>query len=81
MQFPDRSDSGQKVPQPGDVLVARACATCQYSVAVVPHEPHVSRERRARAVEGAQMLAHDRAVDAWLTEDLTHFVRFAHFRM
>ena len=80
MEFPDRSDSGHNLPQPGDVLVARACATGQYSVAVVPHNPHLPYERRVRAVEEGWLLAQGRSVDVWLTEDLTHFVRLAHFR-
>ena len=79
MEFFDASDS-HLVPQDGDVLVARASATGQYSVAIVPEKPHLSYERRLRAVEGARVLAHDRTVDAWLTEDLIHFMRMAHFR-
>jgi hypothetical protein len=80
MELPDRSDSGHNLPQAGDVLVARACATGQYSVAVVPHYPHLPYERRVRAVEEGSLLARGRSVDVWLTEDLTHFVRLAHFR-
>jgi len=80
MKLLDSSDSLHLVPQDGDVLVARAYASGQYSVAIVPEKPHLSCERRMRAVEGARSLARDRAVDAWLTEDLTHFMRLAHFR-
>ena len=80
MKVLDSSGSLHVVPQDGDVLVARACASGQYSVAIVPEQPHLSCERRMRAVEAARLLAHDRAVDAWLTEDLTHFMRLARFR-
>jgi hypothetical protein len=80
MEFLDNSDVLQTLPQDGDVLVARAGATGQYSVAVVPEHPHLQYERRSRAMEGAWRLARDRAVDAWLTEDLIHFGRLAHFR-
>jgi hypothetical protein len=80
MEFHVDSDSPHSLPQDGDVLVARACATGQYSVAVVPECPHLRYERRSRAMEGARLLAHDRAVDAWLSEDLIHFVPLARFR-
>ena len=80
MEFLETSHSLQTVPQDGDILVSRACATGQYCVAVVPQLPHLTHERRSRALEGARLLAHDRAVDAWLTEDLIHFVCLARFR-
>lgn len=74
------SNSPQTVPQDGDILVSRALATGQYTVAVVPRLPHLTHERRVRAVEGARVLARNRGVDAWLTEDRIHFVRLARFR-
>ena len=80
MAIVDTSDSLQILPQDGDILVSRVCATGQYSVAVVPQPPHLTHERRIRALEMARLLAHERAVDGWLTEDLIHFVRLAHFR-
>ena len=80
MELLDTSDALHIVPQDGDVVVARTCATGHYSVAIVPEKPHLPCERRVRAVDGARSLARDRAVDAWLTEDLTHFMRLASFR-
>ena len=68
------------VPQDGDVLVSRAGATGRYNVAVLPQLPHLTRERRIAALESGRLLAHDRHVDAWLTEDLIHFVCLARFR-
>jgi hypothetical protein len=80
MEFLDNSDSLQVVPQDGDVLASRSCATGQYNVAVVPERPHLTQKRRLLALEMARLLARDRAVDAWLTEDLIHFMRLARFR-
>ena len=80
MEILDDSHSLQMVPQDDDVLVSRAGATGRYNIAVVPQSPHLTRERRIRAIEVARLLAHDRAVDAWLTEDLIHFVSLARFR-
>ena len=80
MELLDTAESLHLVPQDGDVIVARASATGQYSVAIVPEKPHLACERRSRAVEGARLLARDRGVDAWLTEDLTHFMRLVRFR-
>jgi hypothetical protein len=80
MTMLDATRSRRTVPRDDDVLVSREGATGGYSVAVLPQVPHLTRERRARALEMATVLAHDRGVDAWLTEDLLHFVCVARFR-
>jgi hypothetical protein len=80
MTLPYDSTASQKVPTDDDVLVSRVGATGRYSVAVLPELPHLQRERRSRALEAATLLALDRGVDAWLTEDLIHFVCVARFR-
>ena len=74
------SNSLQLVPQDDDVLVSRVGATGRYSVAVLPEFPHLNLELRSRALEAATLLARDRGVDAWLTEDLIHFVCVARLR-
>ena len=80
MMLSGTSDAIWQLPSDGDVLVARVSATQHYAVAVVPREPHLLRERRTRAIDCARALAHDRSVDAWITEDGTHFLRLATFR-
>ena len=62
------------LPQPGDILVTRVGATCFYAVAVVPRDPHLTCARYVEATEGARNLARVRGVDAWLSEDLVHFL-------
>ena len=62
------------LPQPGDILVTRVGATCFYAVAVVPREPHLTRARYVEATTSARDLARNRDVDAWVSEDLVHFL-------
>ena len=80
MTMLDDPGSVRTLPQDEDVVVSRVVGTGRYSVAVVPRVPHLNRERRGRAVEVATLLARDRGVDAWLTEDLLHFVCLVRFR-
>jgi len=80
MTMLDASGPLRTVPHDGDVVVSRVGATGGYSVAVLPQVPHLTQERRVRALGVATALAHDRGVDAWLTEDLLHFVSLARFR-
>ena len=80
MNVPGAAGALRQLPSEDDVLVARVSATHHYTVAVVPRDPHLTGERRTRAIECARALAHDRNVDAWITEDGTHFLRLATFR-
>jgi hypothetical protein len=67
-------------PQEGDILVSRSSGNVEHQVGIVPGPPHESCATHDQAVERACALAKERDVDAWLTEDLTHFLRIATFR-
>jgi hypothetical protein len=67
------------LPQPGDVLVANLAATTEYDVSVVPG-PLVLCGTHRVATAKARDLALELRVDAWLTEDRTHFLRLASHR-
>ena len=67
-------------PQPGDILVSRSSGNVEHQVGVVPDPPQESCPTHDQAVQKACSLAEERNVDAWLTEDLTHFLRIATFR-
>jgi hypothetical protein len=67
-------------PQPGDILVSRSSGNVEHQIGVVPDPPHESLPSHDRAVRKACEMAEARHVDAWLTEDLIHFLRLATFR-
>ncbi len=67
-------------PQGGDVLVTKRTATVEHDVSVLPGRPYESSLCYANALAAAKGLAEQIHVDAWFTEDHTHFLRIASFR-
>jgi hypothetical protein len=68
------------VPADGDILVSNPTATLEHEIAIVPAPPHMVCATHDEAVTWAKRLARERQVDAWLTEDLTHFLRIGSYR-
>jgi hypothetical protein len=67
-------------PRKGDVLVSNRKATLVHDLSIVPERPDLSCPNHDSAVGLAREMAKDRGVDAWLTEDQTHFMKIATFR-
>jgi hypothetical protein len=67
-------------PQTGDVLVSNLTATVEYDVGIVGGPVVFTGVLYAAAVARAQELATERRIDAWLTEDHTHFLKIAFCR-
>jgi hypothetical protein len=67
-------------PQPGDVLVSRSSGNVEHQISVVPDPPRETCPTHTCAVDRANTLARERGVDAWLTEDLIHFMRLVSCR-
>ena len=67
-------------PQTGDILVSRSSGNIEHQVSIVPDAPFESCPTHTCAVDKASALARERGVDAWLTEDLIHFMRLASYR-
>ena len=67
------------LPQPGDVLVANLSATTEYDVSIVPGPMFLCGTHQVATAKACD-LAHQLRVDAWLTEDRTHFMRLASHR-
>jgi 3-hydroxyisobutyrate dehydrogenase-like beta-hydroxyacid dehydrogenase len=67
--------------QPGDVLVSHSTAVREYEISIVPHAAHAVFPSHDIAVSAGRAEADARGVDAWLTEDQTHVVRFASHRL
>lgn len=68
------------VPGQGDVLVSNPTATIEHEISIVPEQPHIVCPTHDTAVAKACELAEALQVDAWLTEDHTHFMRIASCR-
>jgi hypothetical protein len=68
------------LPQDGDVVVSNPTATVEHEICVVPKPPHLTCPTHDRAVAEGRRLAERLRVDAWLTEDNTHFVRIGKYR-
>lgn len=64
-------------PKAGDVLVSKDLARVEHTVCVVPESMGSVCANHELAVREALDLAKARGVDAWLTEDHTHFVKLA----
>jgi general stress protein YciG len=75
-----RGDGATMLPQFGDVLVRNVSATTEYDVSIVPGSPRLVGATHDRAVAVGRDLAEQSRVDAWLTEDRTHFLRIASYR-
>ncbi len=69
-----------RLPQDGDVLVTNPTATVEYEIAIVPAPPHQTCANHDDAVAQGTRLALELRVDAWLSEDLRHFLRIAAHR-
>lgn len=67
-------------PQAGDVLVSNLTATVEYDVSIIGGPVVFTGVHYAVAVAQAQQLAAARRIDAWLTEDHTHFLKIAFCR-
>jgi hypothetical protein len=67
-------------PMPGDVLVSNPTATVEYDVSIVGGPMESAGAHYTTAVALAKTLAAERRVDAWLTEDHTHFLQIAFCR-
>ena len=67
-------------PPDGDVLVSNPTATVEYEICVVPRPPHITCPNHDRAVAQGRELAEQLKVDAWLTEDNSHFMRIGTYR-
>ena len=70
----------QMHPQSGDVLVSTRSARVEHDISIVPKPSHLTCATYDSAVARARELAGELAVDAWLTEDFTHFLLIASFR-
>lgn len=79
---PVRTGEGREpaVPLQGDVLVSNPTATIEHEIGIVPEKPHIFCPTHDTAVAKARELAETLQVDAWLTEDHTHFMRIASCR-
>ena len=69
-----------RLPSDGDVLVTNPTATVEHEIAIVPAPPHMICATHDEAVAWAKRMARERQVDAWLSEDLRHFLRIASYR-
>ena len=68
------------LPKNGDVVVSNRHGTMEPELAIVPARPHMICVTQGEAVAWARGMAREQHVDAWLTEDLTHFLRIASHR-
>jgi hypothetical protein len=66
--------------KPGDVLVSNSTATVEYDVSIVGGPVDSTAAHYTAAVARAKTLAAERRVDAWLTQDHTHFLQIAFCR-
>lgn len=64
-------------PQTGDILVSNPTATVAYDLMTVGEAASVACANHTAAIAQANELARLRHVDAWLTEDHTHFLKIA----
>jgi hypothetical protein len=61
-------------PRDGDVLVSNPTATLEHEISIVPAQPHIVCATHAVAVAKACELARTQRVNAWLTENHTHYL-------
>jgi hypothetical protein len=64
-------------PTSGDVLISKLSARVEHQVAIVPAQTGPVCPNETLAIAAATQLALERQVDAWLTQDHTHYVRIA----
>ena len=65
----------------GDVLVSHPTAVREHQISVIPNAPHAMSPTHDAAVHGGRAEAKAMGVDAWLTEDHTHVVKIASYRV
>lgn len=68
------------LPRDGDVVVSKTPARIEHEVRVLPSTDARVFGHHDDAVAWARKLAAERRVDAWLTEDLRHFLKLASHR-
>jgi len=68
------------LPRDGDALVSNPTATVEHLICIVPRPPHITCPNHDSAVAKGRELAEQLKVDAWLTEDHSHFLRIVTFR-
>ena len=66
-------ERGASRPAPGDIVVAKRPALTLYELSAVPGPPQLTAASYASAMERAKDMATRQSVDAWYTEDHTHF--------
>jgi hypothetical protein len=64
----------------GDILVSHPTAVREHEISVIPNAPHAVSPTHDAAVSDGRAAAEAMSVDAWLTEDQTHFVKIASHR-
>jgi hypothetical protein len=70
-----------RAPRAGDVLASGRSARADiHEISVVPAEPEIVVARYPDAIEKVRELARGLGVDAWYTNDYTHYVRVATYR-
>jgi hypothetical protein len=67
------------MPVDGDVVVSNG-AIREYAVGVLSKAPHLTYTTHDRGIVSARKMACQLGVDAWLTEDRTHFLLIARNR-
>jgi hypothetical protein len=67
-------------PRAGDVLVSTPTATIDHHIYVVAEDTDIACANYEAAVHQACELAKAAHVDAWVTEDHTHFRKVASYR-
>jgi general stress protein YciG len=68
-----------KLPRPGDVLVSNP-ATIEHEISIMPGPPHLRYPTHDLAVAKGREIAEQLGVDAWVTEDRSHFLLIASCR-
>ena len=68
-------------PQDGDILVSKPTATIEHCLSIVGGSTVETCPTHDSALTKARGLAQDRHVDVWLTEDHTHFLKIASYRL
>jgi hypothetical protein len=69
------------VPEHGDILVSNPTATVEHVISIVPEPAEIVCPSHDVALARAREIAKDRQVDVWLTEDHTHFMKIASYRL
>ena len=68
------------LPRDGDILVSKQPARIEHEVRILPSTDAGLFQHETDARAWARAAAAERHVDAWLTEDLCHFLKIASHR-